>query len=350
MSEEGQPDRLAVRTAEQVHRSLHPQATFLFGSRARGDHREDSDLDLLLVTPERPSRQDRNWARGYAERQARADYGREMEVNLIWIGRSEFDREAGYLNTMCSRAMLEGTLFSDSPEDFRSRYEGPDATAPRYDWEIYEMHLRNARIGIDTIRLMTAALDGKPPGETRVCMPREIVQHMLENNDPERSIIHGARESIREGLRAAIWACGQIPRDRDGMAELAYRLAQLAPQSELKMLVPPETYEQLAGLDGMDRTEFARHAEADALRIRKLAIRLRRRTGSRAGGTKGERNRVEHGTVEHGTVEHGTVEHGTVEHGTGEPADHNGPAGGQPDHPRDEGPGGRGRGAPGGPD
>ncbi|OGS49661.1 MAG: hypothetical protein A3K65_06840 [Euryarchaeota archaeon RBG_16_68_12] len=34
----------------RLQRELHPQVVLLFGSRARGDHRPDSDYDLLVVS------------------------------------------------------------------------------------------------------------------------------------------------------------------------------------------------------------------------------------------------------------------------------------------------------------
>ena len=43
-------DRLALEVAHQVHRSAGAKQTFLFGSRARGDHRPDSDIDVLVIT------------------------------------------------------------------------------------------------------------------------------------------------------------------------------------------------------------------------------------------------------------------------------------------------------------
>ena len=43
------PDPLAVAVADAVQHSVAPAQVILFGSRARGDHRPDSDVDLLVV-------------------------------------------------------------------------------------------------------------------------------------------------------------------------------------------------------------------------------------------------------------------------------------------------------------
>ncbi len=40
-------DRRALRIAEQLHHMADAQQTILFGSRARGDYRNDSALDAL---------------------------------------------------------------------------------------------------------------------------------------------------------------------------------------------------------------------------------------------------------------------------------------------------------------
>jgi predicted nucleotidyltransferase len=49
----GRPDAAALRaTVAAVVDAVHPLAIVLFGSRARGDHRPTSDVDLLVVVPE----------------------------------------------------------------------------------------------------------------------------------------------------------------------------------------------------------------------------------------------------------------------------------------------------------
>ena len=47
-----QPDPHAVNIARAVQQAVHPDLVILHGSRARGDHRPDSDVDLLVVFSE----------------------------------------------------------------------------------------------------------------------------------------------------------------------------------------------------------------------------------------------------------------------------------------------------------
>ena len=48
-------DTQAMNLARYVHETAGARQTFLFGSRARGDHREDSDIDLLIITENDPA-------------------------------------------------------------------------------------------------------------------------------------------------------------------------------------------------------------------------------------------------------------------------------------------------------
>ena len=42
-------DKLLAEMVEAIVREVDPEQIYLFGSRARGDAREDSDIDLLIV-------------------------------------------------------------------------------------------------------------------------------------------------------------------------------------------------------------------------------------------------------------------------------------------------------------
>ena len=43
------PDPKALGLAHLVQEAVSPDTVILFGSRARGDHRPDSDMDLMLI-------------------------------------------------------------------------------------------------------------------------------------------------------------------------------------------------------------------------------------------------------------------------------------------------------------
>lgn len=43
------PDAIALAAAQAAQTAVAPDTVILFGSRARGDHRPDSDIDLLVI-------------------------------------------------------------------------------------------------------------------------------------------------------------------------------------------------------------------------------------------------------------------------------------------------------------
>ena len=45
----GTPDQLGLEIARAVQRAVHPATVILYGSRAVGEHRTDSDVDLLTI-------------------------------------------------------------------------------------------------------------------------------------------------------------------------------------------------------------------------------------------------------------------------------------------------------------
>ena len=100
----GQPDSKAVQTARAVHHELEPRLTILFGSRARGDHRQDSDIDLLLLEPQPPDQDGQETATSRAEETARRIYGHHVPVQLIWRTPEEFRERRRYVNSVETRA------------------------------------------------------------------------------------------------------------------------------------------------------------------------------------------------------------------------------------------------------
>ena len=155
------PDPKAIAVARAVLEREHPTFAVLFGSRARGDWTEDSDIDLMLVTDEAPAdqREDTcmeppeykslrpgNGATLRAERAALEHYGRPTPVHLVWITPEEYQEGRTYRNSLETVAVREGVTMKRDPEGYgRAEEEHLDEqTEYRHDWTNYEERMKDA--------------------------------------------------------------------------------------------------------------------------------------------------------------------------------------------------------------
>ena len=76
----------------------------VFGSRARGDARPDSDVDVLVIEPEVKDRM------AEAVRLSSLLGRRLIPADVIVMSRSAFDDEKGIPNSLAFRAVREGTI------------------------------------------------------------------------------------------------------------------------------------------------------------------------------------------------------------------------------------------------
>ena len=111
-----QPCRLALAAAQAAQEAVAPDTVILFGSRARGDHRPDSDIDLLVIHHE-----DRSWTVPAAQR---AGYTRlkptapHTEVNAIGITRERFHYSRRAKNHVAAQALRDGVIMNGENLDY----------------------------------------------------------------------------------------------------------------------------------------------------------------------------------------------------------------------------------------
>lgn len=102
-----QPDWLRTMVNFVID-EVHPEKVVLFGSRARGDAREDSDVDLLIIErePFGPNRS-RNREAGRLYRRL-AGFG--IAKDLLLYSQGEVGEYAHSVNHVVARALREGRV------------------------------------------------------------------------------------------------------------------------------------------------------------------------------------------------------------------------------------------------
>ena len=124
----GKADPKAVAVARAVYEAVQPESVILFGSRARGDYREDSDIDLMLICDGLMSNDDYMKAQNVAGRTARASYGTNWGIDLVPMLKSDYLRCRNGINHVAAQAARDGVDMNGEKEEYE-----PDAEQ-RFDW------------------------------------------------------------------------------------------------------------------------------------------------------------------------------------------------------------------------
>ena len=115
------PDPIGLAVASVAQQAAEPNTVILFGSRARGDHRLTSDVDLLLVY-----RQDNPTPTSRIKRAIKAyfaDYPPEVGVDIIPMEKEKFEYSRRAKNHVAAQALRDGIIMSGEKLDFSSQYQ-----------------------------------------------------------------------------------------------------------------------------------------------------------------------------------------------------------------------------------
>ena len=221
-------DPRALKVAELVHERENPHATILFGSRARGDQEEfRSDIDIMLVIPETPGIEYKEALDEWAQQVALGIYQRQVPVQLTWYRRAEFDENLRYINDVATRALLDGVLMSENPEQFHSRYSNGDQMEPEYKWTDFNNRLDHAEGHLETFE----SLD---PRRTRDFIVGEHAQAALEH-----------------AMKAIIAGHGGTYRSTHNLGQLLGSVRRIDPElRSFTLSISPDIYSAYAGYEG----------------------------------------------------------------------------------------------------
>ena len=115
-----EPDPRALRVAHTLRDAIDVECVILFGSRARGDWTERSDVDLMIIDPDLSELKRRMGTiqRTGAEL-ARLAYQDYLDIDYVYLTRTEYERKSVHtLNHVARFARREGIIVPRNPDDF----------------------------------------------------------------------------------------------------------------------------------------------------------------------------------------------------------------------------------------
>lgn len=97
------------KMTQRIVECFHPQSIILFGSSARGDEKEGSDIDLLIVAPSEEPR----WQRTIPVYRELAGSG--VSKDIIWWTPEEIAEWHGVRGHFINTAIREGKVLYEKP-------------------------------------------------------------------------------------------------------------------------------------------------------------------------------------------------------------------------------------------
>ncbi len=259
-------DPKAKAVAEAVYDAVRPVAVILFGSRARGDHRGSSDIDLLVITADAEKG---GWKTCYvdacaaAHEKAETLYGFPVGVDLVEMDAAKFADCRRAKNHVAGQAARDGVIVSQQPlpgegqppanwPDIRQRFIA--ATRNRHDLDIAISDGRQSQeiIGFlaqqaieNALKAWISALNDEYENIHDLArLARIIRRHPGETGTPASDALHWlTRYAVKyryEGTRVKINdPHGLLEQVNDLIRGIAARILQLT-GSEPPRWTPPE--------------------------------------------------------------------------------------------------------------
>ena len=105
------PDARALRVAKALRAATNVECVILFGSRARGDWTDRSDIDLMIIESEFPNLDRRIDIECVARKMITQMYDIFMSSDFVYLSRAEYERKSVHtLNHVARFARRDGAI------------------------------------------------------------------------------------------------------------------------------------------------------------------------------------------------------------------------------------------------
>ena len=163
-------DSKAVAVARAVYDAVLPERVILFGSRARGDYRPDSDIDLLIIS-DGPSKGRYMKAQSAASEAAHRIYGGYFGADLVWMPREKYMECRVGINHLAAQAARDGVDMNGEKEE----YERDPETA--FDWADVRQRVINADRELIALEWQ---IEGNMPQEVTGFHAQQTLENILK--------------------------------------------------------------------------------------------------------------------------------------------------------------------------
>ena len=172
------PDARALRVAKGLRDAIDVECVILFGSRARADWTERSDIDLMIIDPDLSElKRQMGEIQRTARELAHMAYQDHVDIDFVYLTRAEYERKSvSTLNHVARFARREGIIVPRNPDDFLVS-DAPDD--PDHSDEPMERQLRIADANTH-YRAMHTMMDAGLTDKVAAYNAHQVLEHAMK--------------------------------------------------------------------------------------------------------------------------------------------------------------------------
>ena len=172
------PDARALHVAKALRDATDVECVILFGSRARGDWNDRSDIDLMIIEPDTSELIPRmSEIQQTASELASLAYQDHVGIDFVYLSRAEYERKSVHtLNHVARFARRDGAIIPRDPADFPRNYVTED---PNHSDEPMERQLRINDANI-YYRAMHTMMDAGLTDKVVVYNAHQVLEHAMK--------------------------------------------------------------------------------------------------------------------------------------------------------------------------
>ncbi len=206
---ENVPDPQAAQVAKRLREAVDAECVILFGSRARGDHRPYSDLDLIVITEEPPDKTQLSALRDTAWDIIRQTYNKGLACDLVCLTPADYNILSRHtLNHVAGAAWEEGVFMARNPAEYGRMGDGERRDSSQ-EWRGAVRRIADTNAHYDTMQIL------------------------LDIGIEDLSTVNAAAMCMEHGMKALISILGHRHPTHHDLERIAEDIARIDPSNPL---------------------------------------------------------------------------------------------------------------------